>query len=78
MRYADNITIITEDSNVLEIQVKITKHASSKVNLEGSLAEMKIMTTATGQILKTDGQDLEKVKSYIFLGLLITKDDCGM
>ena len=54
------------------------KHASAEVDLELNLAKTKVMTTGKNQILKIEGQVLEIVECYTFLGSIVTKDDMCM
>ena len=68
LRYADNTTIIVGDTNDLELLVNKVKDASAEVSLDLNLAKTKVMTIGKSQIFKIDGQDLELVEYYNFLG----------
>ena len=74
LRYADDTTIIAEEPKDLELPMNKIKHTSAKVGLELNLAKTKIMATGKSQILKIDGQDLDIVECYTFLGSTVTKD----
>ena len=50
------------------------KHASTEVGLELNPAKTKVMNIGKSQILKIDGQDLDLVECYTFLGSIVTKD----
>ena len=73
LRYADDTTIVAEDSNDLELRVNKVNQTSAKVSLKQNLAKTKIVTTGKSQNLKIR-QDLDLIEYYAFLGLLITKD----
>ena len=78
LRYADDTTIITEDLIDLELLVNKVKYPSANVCLKLYLAETKGMTTEKSQNFKIEGQGLEVVECYTFLGLTVTKDGICM
>ena len=60
----------------MQLLVNKVKQASTKVGLELNLAKKKtkVMTKGKSQILKIDGQELDVVECYTFLGSIVTKD----
>ena len=50
------------------------KDASAEVGLELNLEKTKVMTSGINQMFKIDGQVLETVECYTFLGSIVTKD----
>ena len=77
LRYADDITLMAESEELKRLLMKV-KEESEKVGLKLNIQKTKIMTSVhitSGQI---DGETLETVRDFIFLGSKITADgDCS-
>ena len=77
LRYADDTTIMAE-SEELKSLLMIVKVEGEKVGLKLNIQKTKIM--ATGPIIswQIDGETVETVADFIFLGSKITADgDCS-
>ena len=80
LRYADDITLMAESEEELKsllMKVKV-KVESEKVGLKLNIQKTKIM--ATGPIIswEIDGETVETVSDFVFLGFKITADgDCS-
>ena len=78
LRYADDTTLVTESEEELKSLLMKVKEESEKVGLKLNIQKMK--TTASSPITswKIDGETMETVRDFIFLGFKITADgDCS-
>ena len=78
IRYADDTTLMAESEEKLKSFLMKVKEDSEKVGLKLNIQKMKI--TASGPITswKIDGETVETVPDFIFLGSKITADgDCS-
>ena len=78
LRYADDTTLIAESKNELKSLLMKVKEESEKVGLKLNIQKIKI--TASGPITpwEIDGETVETVSDFIFLGSKITADgDCS-
>ena len=69
LRYADDITIMAES-----LLMKV-KEESEKVGLKLSIQKTKIMASGPITSWQIDGETVETVADFIFLGSKITADD---
>ena len=77
LRYADNTTFMAESEELKSLLMKV-KEESEKVGLQLNIQKTKIM--ASGPIIswQIDGETVETVSDFIFLGSKITADgDCS-
>ena len=77
LRYADDTTLMAESEELKSLLMKV-KGESEKVGLKLNIQKMKI--TASGPITswEIDGETVETVSDFIFLGSKITADgDCN-
>ena len=78
LRYADDTTLIAESDEELKSLLMKVKVESEKVGLKLNIQKMKIMASGpitSGQI---DGETVETVSDFIFLGSKISADvDCS-
>ena len=77
LRYADDTTLTAESEELKSLLMKV-KDESEKVGLKLNIQKTKI--TASGPIpsWQIDGETMETVKDFIFLGSKITADgDCS-
>ena len=77
LRYTDNTTLMTENEELKSLLMKV-KVESEKAGLKLNIQKTKIM--ASGPIIswQTDGERMEIVLDFIFLGSKITADgDCS-
>ena len=75
LRYADDTTLMAESKEELKSLLMKVKEESEKVGLKLNIQKMKIM--ATGPIpvpWEIDGETVETVSDFIFLGSKITTD----
>ena len=76
IRYADDTTLMAESEEELKSLLMKVKEESEKVGLKLSI--QKTMTMASGPITFIDGETVETVSDFIFLGSKITADgDCS-
>ena len=78
LRYADDTTLMAESEEELKNLLMRVKKESEKPGLKHNIQKMKIM--ASGPIIswQTDGETMETVTDFIFLGFKITVDvDCS-
>ena len=73
LRYADDTTLMAESKEELKCLLMKVKEESEKVGLKLNIQKTKIMasSTVTWQI---DGETMETVRDFIFLGSKITAD----
>ena len=69
LRYADDTTLMVESEELKSLSMKV-KEQSEKVGFKLNIQKMKI--TASGPITsgQTDGETIETVTDFIFLGLI--------
>ena len=77
LRYADYTTLMTESEEELKSLLKV-KEESEKAGLKLNIQKMKIMTSGPITSCQIDGETMETVTDFIFLGSKITADgDCS-
>ena len=78
LRYADDTTIMAESKEELRSLLMKVKDESEKAGLKLNIQKMKIMASSPITSLQTDGETMETVTDFIFLGSKITADgDCS-
>ena len=78
LRYADDITLMTESEEELKSFLMGVKEESEKAGLKLNIQKTKIMASSPITSWQTDGEKMERVTSFIFLGCKITMDgDCS-
>ncbi|CAH2104094.1 unnamed protein product [Euphydryas editha] len=68
LRFADDIAILAETPKDLEEMVTTLDHESKKVGLDMNTSKTKIMTNHYKRPIQVNGQQIEYVDSYIYLG----------
>ena len=77
LRYADDTTLMAEIEEELKSLLIKVKEESEKVGLKLDVQETKIMASAAITSWQIDGETVETVADFIFLGSKITADgDC--
>ena len=77
LRYADDTTFMAESEEELQSLMKV-KEESEKVSLKLSIQKMKIMASGPINSWQINGEIMETVTDFIFLGSKITADgDCS-
>ena len=71
LRYADDTTLMAESEE--EVKSLLTKEKSEKVVLKFNVQKMKIMASGPITSWQMDGETMETVRDFIFLGC---KNDC--
>ena len=74
LRYADDTTFMTESEEELESLLLKVKEESEKVGLKLNIQKMKIMASSPITSWEIDGETVETVSDFIFLGSKITAD----
>ena len=78
LRYADDTTLMAESEEELKILLMKVKEESEKVGLKLNIQKMKIMASSPITSWQIDGETVETVVDFIFLGSKITADgDCS-
>ena len=78
LRYADDTTLMAENKQKLQSFLMKVKEESEKVVLKLSIQITKIMASGPITSLQIDGETVEIVTDFIFLGSKITADgDCS-
>ena len=78
LRYADDTTLITESEEELKSLLMKVTEKSEKVGLKFNIQKMKIMASSLITSWQIDGETMEIVTHFIFLGSKITADgDCS-
>ena len=76
--YADDTTLITENAEELKSLLMKVKVESENVGLKLNIQKTKIMTSGPITSWPLDGETVETVADFIFLGSKITADgDCS-
>ena len=76
-RYTDNTTLIAESEELKSLLMKV-KEKSEKVGLKLNIQKMKIISSGPITSWQIDGETMETVTDFIFLGFKITEDgDCS-
>ena len=74
LRYADDTTLMAESKEELKSLLMKVKEESEKVVLKLSIQKTKIMTSSHITSWQIDGETVETVADFIFLGSKITAD----
>ena len=78
LRYADDTTLMAESEEELKSLLTKVKEESEKVGLKLNIQKMKIMASGPITSLQIDGETVETMRYFIFLGFKITADgDCS-
>ena len=73
---ADHITLIAKGQELKSL-LMIVKEESEKVGLKLNIQKTKIMASGPITSREIDGETVETVSDFIFLGSKITADDCS-
>ena len=77
-RYADVTTLMAESEEELKSLLMKVKEESEKVGSKINIQKTKIMVSGPATSWQTDGETMEIVTDFIFLGPKITADrDCS-
>ena len=78
LRYADDTTLMAESEEELKSLLMKVKVESQKVGLKLNIQKTKIMASGPITSWQIDGETMETVTNFIFLGSKITVDgDCS-
>jgi len=78
LRYADDTTLMAESEEQLKSLLMTVKEESEKVGLKLNIQKTKIMASGPITSWQIDGERVETVADFIFLGSKITSDgDCS-
>ena len=77
LRYADDTSLVAESEELKSLLMKV-KEESEKLNLKLNIQKTKIMASGPITSWEIDGETVETVGDFIFLGSKITADgDCS-
>ena len=74
LRYADDTTLMAESKEELKSLSMKLREESEKVGLKLNIQKTKIMASGTITSWQIDGETMETVRKFIFLGSKITAD----
>ena len=74
LRYADDTTLMSENKEELKSFLMKVKEESEKVGLKLNIQKTKIMASSPITSWQIDGETIETVTDFIFLGSKITMD----
>ena len=78
LRYTDDTTLKAESEEVLKGLLIKVKEESENVGLKLNIQKTKIMASGPITSWQIDGETMEAVRDFIFLGSIITADgDCS-
>ena len=78
LRYADDATLRAESEEKLKSLLMKVKEESEKANLKLNIQKRKIMASSPITSCNIDGETMETVKDFVFLGSKIIVDgDCS-
>ena len=77
LRYVDTTTLMAESEEELKSHLMKVKEEESKVGLNLNIRKIKIMASRPITSWQTDGETIETVADFIFLGSKITADGDG-
>ena len=78
LRYADDTTLLAESEKELKSLLMKVKEESEKVGLKLNIQKTKIMVSGPIVSWQIDGETMETVRDFIFLGSKISADgDCS-
>ena len=78
LRYADDTTLMAESREELKSLLMKVKEESENVGLKLNIQKTKIMAPSPNTSWQIDGETMETVRDFIFLGSKITGDgDCS-
>ena len=78
LRYEDDPTLMAESEELKSLLMKV-KEESEKAGLKLNIQKTKIMASSPTTSWQIDGETVETVAEFIFLGSKITADgDCSM
>ena len=75
LRYADDTTLMAESEETLKSLLMKVKEESEKVGLKLNIQKAKIMASGPITSWEIDGETVDTVADFIFLGSKITADD---
>ena len=78
LRYADDTTLMAESEEELKSLLMRMEEESEIVGLKRNIQKMKIMASGPITSWEIDGETVETVSDFVFLGFKITADgDCS-
>ncbi|CAH2097703.1 unnamed protein product [Euphydryas editha] len=75
LRFADDIILLEEDPSLLEFMIQTLADRSREVGLELNSSKTKLLTNSIPVNIIINGQKLEYVKEYVYLGQIISFND---
>ena len=76
LRYSDDTTLMAESEELKSLLIKV-KEESKKVSLKLNIQEKKSMASSPITSWQIDGEKMQTMTDFIFLGFIITADhDC--
>ena len=78
LRYADDTSLMVENEKEVKSLLMKVKEESEKADFKLNIQKTKIMVSSSNTSWQIDGETMETVRDFIFLGSKITADgDCS-
>ena len=78
LKYTDNTTLMSESKEELKNLLMKVKEENDKAGLKVNIQNVKTMASSPITSWQTEGENVETVADFIFLGSIITADgDCS-
>ena len=77
LRYADDTTLMAESEEELKSLLMKVKEKREKVGLKLNIQKTKIMASSPMDGWQIDGETVERVSDFIFLGKITADGDCS-
>ena len=74
LRYADDTTVMAESTEELKSLIMVMKEESEKAGSKLNIQETKIMTSSAIILWQIEGETMETMTHFVFLGSKITAD----
>ena len=74
LKHADDATLMTKQRGIKELERMRAKEGSEKADLKLNIQKTKIMASSTITSWQIDGETMETVTDFIFMGSKITVD----
>ena len=77
LRYANNTTLMAESGELKSLLIKV-KEDSEKIGLKFNISKTKVMVSGPITLWQIDGETMDTVTDFIFLGSkIIANGDCS-
>lgn len=75
LRFADDLVLFTDNAETLQVMLQDLTTKSKKAGLTLSKTKTKVMTNQAKNVIMVDGEPIEYVESYVYLGQIVSFSD---